>query len=272
MENENNENKLSIFNNGNFGSVRAMLIDDEPWFVGKDVAEALGYKDTDAAIRMHVDDEDKLTRQFIGSGQARAMTIINESGLYSLVLSSKLPSAKQFKRWITHEVIPSIRKHGMYATDSLLAKATADPDFMIGLLTNMKAERAKRMEAEQRLGVAEKNLHDAKPKIVFADAVSVSTNSILIFDLAKLLKQNGVEIGGRRLFEKLREGGYLIKSGSSKNMPTQRAMDMGLFVIKEGSYINGQGVNVTTKTTKVTGKGQLYFINKFLSGDLKKAE
>lgn len=263
---------VEIFKNPEFGEVRTTMIDGEPWFVGKDVAEALGYKDTDAAIRMHVDDEDKLTRQFIGSGQARAMTIINESGLYSLVLSSKLPSAKQFKRWITHEVIPSIRKHGMYATDSLLAKATADPDFMIGLLTNMKAERAKRMEAEQRLGVAEKNLHDAKPKIVFADAVSVSSTSILIFDLAKLLKQNGVEIGGRRLFDKLREEGFLIKSGSSKNMPTQRAMDMGLFVIKEGSYINGQGVNVTTKTTKVTGKGQLYFINKFLSGDLKKAE
>lgn len=268
MENENNENKLFIFNNGNFGSVRAMLIDDEPWFVGKDVAEALGYKDTDAAIRMHVDDEDKLTRQFIGSGQARAMTIINESGLYSLVLSSKLPSAKQFKRWITHEVIPSIRKTGSYQLNA--------PSYQI----KDPIERAKAWikEQEEKKALEDKNkeqqkaLEVAKPKIVFADAVSVSTNSILIFDLAKLLKQNGVEIGGRLLFEKLREGGYLIKSGSSKNMPTQRAMDMGLFVIKEGSYINGQGVNVTTKTTKVTGKGQLYFINKFLSGDLKKAE
>ncbi len=272
MENENNENKLSIFNNGNFGSVRAMLIDDEPWFVGKDVAEALGYAAERNAIAAHVDDEDKLTHQISASGQMRNVIFINESGLYSLVLSSKLPSAKQFKRWITHEVIPSIRKHGMYATDSLLAKATADPDFMIGLLTNMKAERAKRMEAEQRLGVAEKNLHDAKPKIVFADAVSVSNTSILIFDLAKLLKQNGVEIGGRRLFEKLREAGYLIKSGSSKNMPTQRAMEMGLFVIKEGSYVNGQGENVTTRTPKVTGKGQVYFVNKFLERGLKKAE
>ena len=153
----------------------------------------------------------------------------------------------------------------MYATDGLLAKATQDPDFLIGLLNNMKDERKKRLEAESKL-------HEAHPKIVFADAVSVSKNAILIFDLAKILKQNGVEIGGRRLFDKLREEGFLIKSGSSKNMPTQRAMDMGLFVIKEGSYINGQGVNVTTKTTKVTGKGQLYFINKFLSGDLKKAE
>ena len=272
MENENNENKLSIFNNGNFGSVRAMLIDDEPWFVGKDVAVALGYARTADAVAAHVDAEDKGVGKIPTPGGEQDVTIINESGLYSLVLSSKLPSAKQFKRWITHEVIPSIRKHGMYATDSLLAKATADPDFMIGLLTNMKAERAKRMEAEQKLDMAEKNLEEAHPKIVFADAVSVSSTSILIFDLEKLLKQNGVEIGGRRLFEKLREAGYLIKSGSSKNMPTQRAMDLGLFVIKEGSYINGQGVNVTTRTPKVTGKGQVYFINKFLSGDLKKAE
>ena len=263
---------VEIFKNTEFGEVRTLMVNNEPWFVGKDVAVALGYSNTADAIGKHVDEEDKQTSQFAMGGQNYNMTIINESGLYSLVLSSKLPSAKQFKRWITHEVIPSIRKHGMYATESLLAKATADPDFMIGLLTNMKAERAKRMEAEQRLDMAEKNLEEAHPKIVFADAVSVSSTSILIFDLAKLLKQNGVEIGGRRLFEKLREGGYLIKSGSSKNMPTQRAMDMGLFVIKEGSYINGQGVNVTTKTTKVTGKGQLYFVNKFLSGDLKKAE
>ena len=153
----------------------------------------------------------------------------------------------------------------MYATDGLLAKVTQDPDFLIGLLNNMKDERKRRLEAENKL-------QEAHPKIVFADAVSVSNNAILIFDLAKILKQNGVEIGGRRLFDKLREEGFLIKSGSSKNMPTQRAMDMGLFVIKEGSYINGQGVNVTTKTTKVTGKGQLYFVNKFLSGGIGKAE
>lgn len=256
---------VEIFKNTEFGEVRTLMVNNEPWFVGKDVAVALGYSNTADAIGKHVDEEDKQTSQFAMGGQNYNMTIINESGLYSLVLSSKLPTAKQFKRWVTHEVIPSIRKHGMYATDGLLAKATQDPDFLIGLLNNMKDERKKRLEAESKL-------NEAHPKIVFADAVSVSKNAILIFDLAKILKQNGVEIGGRRLFDKLREEGFLIKSGSSKNMPTQRAMDMGLFVIKEGSYINGQGVNVTTKTTKVTGKGQLYFINKFLSGDLKKAE
>lgn len=256
---------VEIFKNPEFGEVRTLMVNNEPWFVGKDVAEALGYKDTVNALKSHVDEEDKAGWQITTQFGNKEAVIINESGLYSLVLSSKLPTAKQFKRWVTHEVIPSIRKHGMYATDGLLAKATQDPDFLIGLLNNMKDERKKRLEAESKL-------NEAHPKIVFADAVSVSKNAILIFDLAKILKQNGVEIGGRRLFDKLREEGFLIKSGSSKNMPTQRAMDMGLFVIKEGSYINGQGVNVTTKTTKVTGKGQLYFINKFLSGDLKKAE
>ena len=257
---------VEIFKNPEFGEVRTLMVNNEPWFVGKDVAEALGYKDTVNALKAHVDEEDKMGWQITtpSRGEQNAV-IINESGLYSLVLSSKLPTARQFKRWVTHEVIPSIRKHGMYATDGLLAKATQDPDFLIGLLNNMKDERKRRLEAENKL-------QEAHPKIVFADAVSVSKNAILIFDLAKILKQNGVEIGGRRLFDKLREEGFLIKSGSSKNMPTQRAMDMGLFVIKEGSYINGQGVNITTKTTKVTGKGQLYFVNKFLSGGFGKAE
>ena len=256
---------VEIFKSPEFGEVRTLMVNNEPWFVGKDVAEALGYARTADAVAAHLDAEDEEVGKIPTPGGEQDVTIIHDSGLYSLVLSSKLPTAKQFKRWVTHEVIPSIRKHGMYATDGLLAKATQDPDFLIGLLNNMKDERKKRLEAESKL-------HEAHPKIVFADAVSVSKNAILIFDLAKILKQNGVEIGGRRLFDKLREEGFLIKSGSSKNMPTQRAMDMGLFVIKEGSYINGQGVNVTTKTTKVTGKGQLYFINKFLSGDLKKAE
>ena len=258
-------NELINFHHEMFGDIRAIEKDGDPWLVGKDVAVALGYANTRKDIADHVDDEDKGVTKCDTLGGEQELTIINESGLYSLVLSSKLPTAKQFKRWVTHEVIPSIRKHGMYATDGLLAKVTQDPDFLIGLLNNMKDERKRRLEAESKL-------HEAHPKIVFADAVSVSNNAILIFDLAKILKQNGVEIGGRRLFDKLREEGFLIKSGSSKNMPTQRAMDMGLFVIKEGSYINGQGVNVTTKTTKVTGKGQLYFVNKFLSGGFGKAE
>ena len=198
---------VEIFKNPEFGEVRTLMVNNEPWFVGKDVAAALGYTNTRKAIADHVDEEDKGVTKCDTLGGEQELTIINESGLYSLVLSSKLPTARQFKRWVTHEVIPSIRKHGMYATDGLLAKVTQDPDFLIGLLNNMKDERKKRLEAENKL-------HEAHPKIVFADAVSVSNNAILIFDLAKILKQNGVEIGGRRLFDKLREEGFLIKSGS----------------------------------------------------------
>ena len=222
--------------------------------VGKDVAEVLGYKDTADSIKKHVDDEDKLTRRFTDSGQSREMYIINESGLYSLILSSKLPNAKAFKRWVTSEVLPAIRKHGLYATDELLD----NPDLIIQMASKLKEEREARevLEAENDI---------MKPKALFADAVSASHTSILVGDLAKLLRQNGVDIGANRLFEKLREKGFLMKSGSSKNMPTQASMDRGLFEIKEGSYINSDGVNVVTKTTKVTGKGQVYFVNLFLN-------
>lgn len=247
-------NELKIFKNEAFGEIRTVEIGGEPWFVGKDVAEVLGYKDTADSIKKHVDDEDKLTRRFTDSGQSREMYILNESGLYSLILSSKLPNAKAFKRWVTSEVLPSIRKHGLYATDELLD----NPDLIIQMASKLKEER----EARKALEVE----NDAmKPKALFADAVSASHTSILVGDLAKLLRQNGIDIGANRLFEKLREKGFLMKSGSSKNMPTQSSMDRGLFDIKEGSYINSDGVNVVTKTTKVTGKGQVYFVNLFLN-------
>ena len=247
-------NELKIFKNEAFGEIRTVEIGGEPWFVGKDVAEVLGYKDTADSIKKHVDDEDKLTRRFTDSGQSREMYIINESGLYSLILSSKLPNAKAFKRWVTSEVLPAIRKHGLYATDELLD----NPDLIIQMASKLKEEREARevLEAENDI---------MKPKALFADAVSASHTSILVGDLAKLLRQNGIDIGANRLFEKLREKGFLMKSGSSKNMPTQASMDRGLFEIKEGSYINSDGVNVVTKTTKVTGKGQVYFVNLFLN-------
>ena len=247
-------NELKIFKNEAFGEIRTVEIGGEPWFVGKDVAEVLGYKDTADSIKKHVDDEDKLTRRFTDSGQSREMYIINESGLYSLILSSKLPNAKAFKRWVTSEVLPAIRKHGLYATDELLD----NPDLIIQMASKLKEEREARevLEAENDI---------MKPKALFADAVSASHTSILVGDLAKLLRQNGIDIGANRLFEKLREKGFLMKSGSSKNMPTQSSMDRGLFEIKEGSYINSDGVNVVTKTTKVTGKGQVYFVNLFLN-------
>lgn len=253
-------NELKIFENKEFGSIRTVEVDGQPYFIGKDVAEALGYAKARNAIAAHVSQEDKKDALIQGDlGGTQAMTIINESGLYSLILSSKLESAKRFKHWVTSEVLPSICKHGAYMTDTTLEQALTNPDFLIQLATKLKEEQEARKKLEEQ---AERD----KPKIVFADAVASSETSILIGDLAKLLRQNGINTGQKRLFSQLREQGYLIKSGASKNIPTQRSMEMGLFEIKEGSYVDGNGCNITTKTTKVTGKGQQYFINKFLAG------
>ena len=250
-------NELEIFNNPEFGQIRATEIDGEPYFAGSDIATALGYVNPRDALSKHVDVEDKNTVAIRdGSSGNPNLTVVNESGVYALVFSSKLPKAKQFKHWVTSEVLPTIRRHGAYATPTTIESIIADPDNGIKLLTALKEEQEKRNALQAQID-------EQKPKVVFAEAVSASKTSILIGDLAKILKQNGIDIGQKRLFAWLRENRYLIKGGSSKNMPTQRAMEMGLFVVKEGSYVNGEGVNVTTKTTKVTGKGQIYFINKF---------
>lgn len=245
-------NELQVFKNQEFGSVRTLTINDEPWFVGKDVAEILGYSNPRDAISKHVDSEDKNSvaiRDGITRGNPN-QTVINESGLYCLVLSSKLPSAKKFKRWVTSEVLPALRKTGQYQVKELSGQ-----ELMAKAL----------IEAQSVLAAKDKQIEEMKPKALFADAVTASHTSILVGELAKILKQNGIEMGQKRLFAWLREKGFLIKrKGTDYNMPTQKAMDLGLFEIKEGSYVNGSGVNITTKTPKVTGKGQQYFINKFL--------
>lgn len=243
--------EVQLFNFENH-EVRSLLVDDEPWFVGKDVAEILSYSNTRKALTDHVDDEDKMDgvtiRDSIGRNQKPVL--INESGLYSLVLSSKLPSAKKFKRWVTSEVLPALRKTGQYQVKELSGQ-----ELMAKAL----------IEAQSVLAAKDKVIEEMKPKVVFADAVATSHTSILVGELAKILKQNGIEMGQKRLFAWLREKGYLIKrQGTDYNMPTQKAMELGLFEIKEGSYVNGSGVNITTKTPKITGKGQQYFINKFL--------
>ncbi len=251
--------EIQIFKNDEFGQVRGVLINGEPYLIGKDVAEKLGYKNTSDALKKHVDDEDKGVAKCDTLGGIQEMTVINESGLYSLILSSKLPNAKKFKRWVTSEVLPSIRKHGAYMTDDTLEKALTSPDFLIELATKLKEEK------EQRMFLEEEKKANA-PKVIFADAVATSKTSILVGELSKILRQNGIKIGGQRLFEWLRNNGYLIKrKGTDWNMPTQRSMEQGLFEIKEGTRIDGNGVNITTKTPKVTGKGQQYFINKFLN-------
>lgn len=255
--------ELEVFKNPEFGEVRTIVIDNEPLFVGKDVAEILGYGNTRDALATHVDEEDKtvIQKSEITTLEIpnRGLTVINESGLYSLILSSKLPTAKKFKHWVTSEVLPSIRKNGGYIAnqenltdDELLTRAV------------LVAQR-KIAERDERIKALEIDKERMKPKEIFADAVATSKTSILVGDLAKMLRQNGIDIGGTRLFEKLRNDGYLIKrKGTDWNMPTQKAMDLGLFEIKEHVHLNADGVNVTTKTPKVTGKGQLYFINKFL--------
>ena len=246
-------NNLQIFKSTEFGTIRTLVINNETWFVGKDVADVLEYTNTAKAIRDHIDDEDKLTERIVLSGQNREVIFINESGLYSLILSSKMSNAKRFKHWVTSEVLPSIRKNGGYITNQenlsdseLLAKA---------LLVAQRTIENRNAEIERM-----------RPKEIFADAVSASSSSILIGDLAKLICQNGVDIGQKRLFQWLRENGYLIKrKGSDWNMPTQRAVKMKLFKIKETAITKPDGSTKVTKTVKVTGKGQQYFINTFLA-------
>lgn len=248
-------NELQIFNNPEFGEIRTVEVNGEPWLVGKDVALALGYSNPRKALADHVDEEDKGVTKCDTLGGSQEMTIINESGLYSLVLSSKLPAAKKFRRWVTNEVLPSIRKHGLYAADELLN----DPDLMIKAMETLKAARAKNKQLQEKVK------QDA-PLVLFANSVSASKNSILVGELAKLLKQNGVDTGQIRLFKKLRERGYLIRrKGSDYNMPTQRAMELGLFEIKETAITHSDGHISINKTPKVTGKGQVYFVNLFLA-------
>lgn len=238
--------------------VRTVTIDNEPYFVGKDVAAILGYQNPSKALKDHVDDEDKLNNETLSSLGQRGGWIINESGLYSLILSSKLPQAKEFKRWVTTEVLPAIRKHGMYATDELLD----NPDFAIATLQKLKEER----EAKKLL---EAQVEADKPKVLFANAVSASQTSILIGDFAKLLRQNGKDIGQNRLFAWLRDKGFLIgRKGNSWNMPTQRSMDMGLFEIKETTISHADGHITISKTPKMTGKGQVYFMEKLLADEV----
>jgi anti-repressor protein len=252
--------ELKIFENPAFGKVRVVEQGGEPWFVGKDVAEILGYSNTPKAIRDHVDDEDKLAERIVLSGQNREVAIINESGLYSLILSSKMPKAKEFKRWVTAEVLPAIRKTGGYIAGS---EKMSDAELMAKAVL---VAQATIKERDARIAELESDTQRMKPKEIFADAVSASDQTILIGDLAKLIKQNGHDMGQKRMFEWLRNNGYLIKrQGADYNSPTQRAMELGLFRIKETAVTHSDGHVTVSKTVKVPGKGQAYFVNKLLS-------
>ena len=242
-------------------SIGALTLNGEPMFIGNDVAKVLGYLNYRNAIAKHVDEEDKLRTQIEYAGQNREMTLIKESGVYSLIFSSKLPNAKQFKHWVTNEVLPSIRKEGAYVTPQTAFDWMSQPDNMIKFL-----ERYRDAQQENQ------RLHDEntvmQPTALFADAVSASHTTILVGELAKLLKQNGIDIGQNRLFAWMRANGYLIhRKGTDWNMPTQRSMQQGLFKVKETSIAHSNGSVTVSKTVKVTGKGQQYFINKFLNDD-----
>lgn len=257
--------ELQIFKNSEFGEVRVVERDNKPWFVGKDVANILGYSNTRKAIIDHVDEEDKNTVTIRDGIQGNPnQVVINESGLYSLILSSKLPNAKRFKHWVTSEVLPTIRKHGAYMSSEVIEKTLLSPDYLIRLATNLKEEKAKR-------ALAEAQIERDKPKVLFADTVSASSQSCLVGELAKLISQEAIrsgnasiKIGQNKMFAWLRNNGYLCKSGERKNQPLQQYVEQGLFELKKGSYVDSNGTNVTTTTTKITGKGQIYFTNKFL--------
>lgn len=237
--------------------VRTVKKGSDILWILKDVCGILGIeKYRDAAARLDDDEREPVLVDTLGGRQE--MIAVTESGLYSIILLSRKPEAKKFKRWVTHEVLPTIRKHGAYVTPAKLEELMNDPDSWIKVLTALKEERA----AKERLQL---EATENKPKVIFADAVSVSEGTILIGELAKILKGNGIEIGQNRLFEKLRRDGYLIKrKGTDYNAPTQRAMDLGLFRVKETAITHSDGHVTISKTTKVTGKGQQYFINLFL--------
>lgn len=250
-------NNLQIFDSPDFGQIRTIQQNGEPWFVGKDVADILGYQNGSRDVNRHVDEDDRQNYQNGTFESNRGLTIINESGLYSLILSSKMPKAKEFKRWVTSEVIPAIRKTGGYIAGS---ENMTDAELMAKAVLVAQSTIQQR---DQRIKELENDVQAAKPKVLFADAVSASDSTILIGDLAKILKQNGYNTGQKRLFQWLRENGYLIKRhGADYNSPTQSAMEMGLFAVKESTVICPDGHTKVNKTTKVTGKGQVYFINR----------
>lgn len=243
-------NEVKIFNSKEFGDVRTVTIDGEPWFVGKDVAEALGYSNSRDALTKHVCSEDKGVAECDTLGGKQKLGIINESGLYALIFGSKLESTQRFKHWVTSEVLPAIRKTGGYQMQAPQGKE---------LLALAVLEAQKTIEAQNE------EIERMRPKEIFADAVSTSHTSILIGELAKLLKQNGVDTGQNKLFAWMRENGYLIKrKGTDWNMPTQKAMEMGLFEVKESTVNNPDGSVRINKTTKATGKAQIYFLNLLL--------
>lgn len=249
---------LKVFQNSQFGELEILTIDNKEWFPAIKVAEILGYTNPRKAIRDHAKEKGVTIRSVLSNGGMQDKKFIDEGNLYRLITRSKLPQAERFEEWIFEDVLPVIRKHGIYATDDVIENTLNNPDYIINVLTEYKKEK------EQNL-LLQQEVETNKPKVLFADSVAGSDNSILVGELAKLLKQNGVDVGQNRLFKWLRNNGYLIKkSGESYNLPTQKSMDLEILDIKKRVINNPDGSSKITRTPKVTGKGQQYFINKFL--------
>jgi prophage antirepressor-like protein len=253
-------NQLQVFN-FNDAEIRTIEKDGQPWFVLKDVCEVLGLRSPD--VRQRLSDDVVSTHTITDTiGRANTATIINEDGLYDVILESRKPEARAFRKWVTSEVLPAIRQHGGYLTPAKIEEVLLNPDTIIDL-----AQRLKQANEEKAKLAAQ--IEANKPKVLFAEALETSGNSILIGELAKLLKQNGIEIGQNRLFERLRQEGYLMRTKDERwNDPTQKALELGLFEIKKRTINSPDGTVRTVKTTKVTGKGQIYFINKYKSAEV----
>lgn len=253
-------NELQIFSSEEFGQVRTVEINGKPYFVANDVAKALGYVETAKAIRTHCKGVSEM--DIPSKGGVQCMKIIPEGDIYRLIVRSKLPSAEKFEKWVFDEVIPSIRTNGGYIAGQ---ETLSDEDLMAKAIL---VAQKKIKERDQIIEQQKAKIEQDRPKTIFADAVSASHTSILIGDLAKLICQNGYQIGQKRLFQWMRDNGYLMVSGSSRNMPKQKYVEQGLFEIKESNVQNPDGSVRITRTTKVSGKGQLYFVNKFLGQEV----
>lgn len=248
-------NELKIFNFKN-NEVRIKNINNEPYFNLKDVCEILEINNASQVIT-RLSEKGVITNDTLTKGGIQKLNFINESNLYKLIFKSRKPQAEEFTDWVTSEVLPRIRKHGAYMTNDTLEKALTSPDFLIQLATNLKIEKEKNKMLTDKI-------ETDRPKVIFAEALAVSEKSILIGELAKILNQNGIEIGANRLFEWLRANNYLMAKGESRNQPSQKSMNLKLMEIKKTTINNSDGSVRVTVTTKITPKGQEYFINKFL--------
>ena len=251
---------LQTFNHPLFGELPLIQIDDKPFFGATAAAKMLGYSNTSDAITRHTKLDGVVFHEVIDSlGRKQNAKFISEGNLYRLITNSKLPNGEQFESWVFDEVLPSIRKHGAYMTTQTIDNIINDPEFGIQLLTTLKKEREEKEKALRTIEIQ-------RPKVVYADAVEVSEDTVLVKDLATVLRQKGVNIGEVRLFRWLRENRYLCKQkGEMWNMPTQRSLDLGIIVVKHGLRTGNNGEMKKTRTPKITGKGQIYFINKILA-------